>query len=80
MLPASDDEIAIRRAESESETGSYDGWISSLDVDKDGSYDTNVEMYWVFYYQTNGYMLLEFLYIDIEMSDDCEADVLRVVR
>ena len=73
------DEIAIRSAESESKTRWY-GWISSLDVDKDGSYDTNLDALWVFC-PIDGYMLLlELLYIDIETSDDCEADVLEVVR
>ena len=82
FVSASDDEIAVRRAESESfaSFASWYGWISSLDVDKDGSYDTNLEMNWYFSPIYGHMLLLELLYMDIELSDYCEWDVLEVVR
>ena len=79
FVSASDDKIAVRRAESESFASWY-GWISSLDVDKDGSYDTNLEMNWYFNPNYGHMLLLELLYMDIEPSDYCEWDVLEVVR
>ena len=79
LVSASDYEIEVRRAESHDLVNGY-GWISSLDVDKDGSYDTNLEMNWHFYLEYGYMLLLELLYTDIETSDNCEADVLELVR
>ena len=55
------------------------GWVSSLDVGEDGSYDPNLGMNWYFHQYKGQMLLLKLLYIDIEISHDCQADVLQVV-
>ena len=71
--------MAARRRESE-KLDTNTGWVSSLDVDKDGSYDPNLVMNWYFLPETRHMLLLSLLYIDTEISQDCKRDVLKVVR
>ena len=74
-------------ADEEARSGEYEmvdtlisGWISSQDLDNDGSYDNNQGMRWLFSPVEKGHTtLLQLLYIDTEISENCKSDVLTVV-
>ena len=54
------------------------GWLSSLDVDEDGSYDPMLGMKWALFPAPGLRTLLQLLYLDTEETPFCKTDVLVV--
>ena len=57
---------------------SKSGWITSPDMDTDGQYDFNINCSWVVEAEENDTITFEVRSYDIEDSDACNSDYLKV--
>ena len=56
------------------------GGVSSPDKNSDGMYDNNIDMMWIIEATTMKLIRYQILYVEIENSDECSNDALRVCK